>query len=448
MRGDIKMNHLDICKRAVQLALQKGATDAACSIGTNEKTEISVNKGQSEGLSASTSVSMGIKVFLGQKVASFAVNDLSDESVTESVETALMLAKGSPENKFEGLADKSLVGTVSAQEVAMIDAVDKTKPFTPEQMLQMAIDMEEAAYAVPSVGAVRSSDVRQGRDVSYTYLSNGFEGVEEDTWYQLMIDPVAGTGDKKVTSYDYSVAFHQADLDSVQTVGKTAGEKATAMLNQVKLPQSGKMPVVFSPEISSSLMKGCLKASLNGSAIYAEKSFMDKSSIGQKLFGSNVTLVDDRLKARGLSSSAFSDSGIIGPQSVKFVEDGVVQNFTMGVVTARKLGMSPDLGRSSMHNSYFEPSDVSVKDMLSDIKLGLYVTGTMGRGFTSENGNVSYTVEGYLIRDGFLTGEFVLEATIAGNLVEMLNSATFANDLTDRNGLNSSTTRVDSLTVS
>lgn len=54
MKGDIKMKHLDTCKRAVQLALQKGASDAACTISTDEKTTISVNKGQSEGLSAST----------------------------------------------------------------------------------------------------------------------------------------------------------------------------------------------------------------------------------------------------------------------------------------------------------------------------------------------------------------------------------------------------------
>lgn len=441
------MNNLDICQKAVKLALQKGATDAACSLTTSDSSEVSVVKGDMEGLDASKSLALNVKVYFGQKTASLGVTSLDGDSVEECVDAAVLLAKGASENPFEGLADAKEIQKVTAAEIAKLDMVDPAKPFTPEEMYDLACEMEKAAYAVPNVKAVRSSDVSQGRDTTSIVLSNGFEGEVEDTWYRLMVDPMAAKGDLQAISYDYSVAFHKADLDSALKVGTTAGEKAAAMMNQVKLPKSGQIPVVFSPEISASFLKGALSGCLGGGAIYGGQSFINKDDLGKKMFGSNVTLLDNRVKPRSLGSSAFTKNGLVGPESVAFVKDGVIENFTMDVVTARKLGMSAANGRPGMYNGYFKPSTQSVADMISDIKLGFYVTGTMGRGFKSETGDISFTVEGYVIRDGIITGDFVLEATMAGNIVDVLNNVTFANDLVERNNLNASTARVDGLSI-
>lgn len=442
------MSNLDICHKAVKLALKLGATDAACSVSTSEETSLSVYQGQSEGLSGAHPIGLGVKVYLGQKVGAFSVNDLSDESVEESVKAAILMAKGSPENAYEGIADASLIQPVSADAIKQLDMVDPNAELTPDEMLKMACEMEQAAYAVTHVNSTRNSKISQGRDSSALVISNGFEGESHDTWYSAFVDPIAQSGDLKVTSYDYHSVFHKADLDAVAKIGQKAGEKTAAMLNQTKLPQKGKLPVVLSPEMSASLLRGGISSCLSGSTIYGGQSFLSKDDIGKSLFGKNIHLLDNRVKPRGLGSAAFTGNGLIGPESVHLIQNGVVENLTMDVVTARKLGLSPHLGRPKLYNGYFKPSTQSVGDMMSDIKLGFYITGTMGRGFNPINGDMSYTVEGYLIRDGLITNEFVLEATMAGNIKDMLNNATFASDLVTRNNLNASTTRVEGLTIS
>lgn len=442
------MNNLDICRKAVKLALKLGASDAACSVAQSEKTSLSVFKGQSEGLSGSNPIGLGVKVYLGQKVGSFSVNDLSDESIEESVQNAILMAKGSPENPYEGVVDPSMIQPVLPETIKQLDQVDSSAGFTPDEMLKMACEMEQAAYAVAGVHATRHSEISQGRDSSALVISNGFEGESHDTYYSAFVDPIAQKGDLKVTSYDYHSVLHRADLDAIAKIGQTAGEKTAAMLNQVKLPQAGKIPVVLSPEMSANLLRGSISACLSGGAIYGGQSFLSKEDLGKSLFGENISLLDNRFTPRGLGSSAFTGDGLIGPESVHLIKDGVVENLTMGAMTARKLGLSPHLGRPQLYNGYFKPSAQSPHDIMSDIKLGFYITGTMGRGFNPINGDMSYTVEGYLIRDGLITNEFVIKATMAGNIKDMLSNVTFANDMLARNNTNASTTRVEGLTIS
>ncbi|MFT7144104.1 MAG: PmbA protein [Alphaproteobacteria bacterium] len=441
------MSNLDICRKAVKLAKKLGASDAECEISTGESMSISAFGGKSEGLSGKASIGLNITAYMGQKVGSFTVNDLSNSSVEDAVKTAILMAKGSPENQYEGVADKSLIQPVTAEMLKQLDQIDTEAGFTPAEMLQMACEMEQSALAVAGVQSTRSSKVSQSTSLTAIAISNGFEAEEGYTIRSAFVDPIAAQGDLKVTGYDYHYAFHKADLDAVAKIGQTAGEKTAAMLKQVKMPKTGKMPVLLSPEMAAQMLKGCISSCLSGGAIYAEQSFVSKDDLGKQLFGKNINLLDNRTIPRGLGSSAFTGSGIVGPESVHLIKDGVIENLTMGVVTARKLGMSPALGRPALYNGYFKPGLQSVSDISSDIKLGFYVTGMMGNGFNAINGDLSYTVEGYIIRNGIISDDFVLEATVAGNIKDMLNNVTFANNLMRRNGIDASTARVDGLTI-
>lgn len=441
------MSNLEICQKAVKLALKLGASDAVCSISTEDSTEVSAFKGKSEGLEGGNSLGMGVKVYMGQKVGSFSINDLSDESIDDAVRNALALAKLSPENEFEGVADRSLVQNVSAEMLNQLDRIDNTEAFTPDEMLRLACEMEEAALAVATVQSTRSSSVSHSKGSSTLVISNGFEAESHYTVSSAMIEAIASNGSIKTTDYDYHTAFHKADLDSVLLIGKKAGEKSAAKLNQVSMPKMGKVPVLFKPEMSARLLLGAVSSCLSGSTIFAKQSFMTTDDIGKQLFGKNICLLDNRVRPRGLGSAAYTGDGIVGPESVHFIKDGVLENLTFGVLSGRKLGLSPEMGRDGMYNAYLKPGDLSVNELIFDIKLGFYLTSIMGHGFKSITGDMSYTVEGFIIRDGVITKEFVNEATMAGNLKDMLNNVTFANDLNFRYGSNAPTARVEGLTI-
>lgn len=441
------MTHLNICRQAVQLALKKGASDVKVVASTSESYGDSVFQGESGGFEGESNIDFSVKVYVGQKVGQVSTTDLSEDAVADAVDAAITVAKGAEENPYEGLVDASEIGTVSKSDITQLNLVDPNAGFTPQEMVDMATEMEKAAFAVPTVDKSRSADVQYDIGTHAVVMSNGFEAEESYTRHQAVMQAVAEKDGKMMIDYDYHYGPFKNGLDSMAVIGKKAAENAASKLNQVELEKSGKIPVVLKPEITASLLRGHLSSAVNGAAIFAKSSFLNKDMIGQKLFGSNVTLFDDRLLPGSFGSSVFTLDGLVGPQSVAFVENGVLQHLTTDVITARKLALPYNQGRPRMYNAQFKVDDVSVKDLIADIKYGFYVTGLMGKGYTATTGDISYTVEGFIIRDGLLTGDFVLKATLAGNLQDMLNNVTFANDLETRNNLNASTSRLEGVTI-
>jgi len=203
---------------------------------------------------------------------------------------------------------------------------------------------------------------------------------------------------------------------------------------------------VFEDKLASHVLLGNLLRAMGGSLVAEGKSFLDQSDLGQKLFG-NLTITDNWARAKALGSRVFDGSGIAGPEELKLVENGVLNHLRVGVRSARQLGLEPN-GRSSTSNVWIENGSVSKDELVKDIKLGLFVTGVMGQGFVPTTGDVSYIAEGFIIRDGKITNEYVQGATIAGNLKAMLANATCADDLVFEYASNSPTVRVDGMTVS
>jgi PmbA protein len=90
--------------------------------------------------------------------------------------------------------------------------------------------------------------------------------------------------------------------------------------------------------------------------------------------------------------------------------------------------------------------DDGPRDLMSDIKRGLYVTELIGQGVNGVTGDYSRGAAGFLIDNGSIECA-VSEITIAGNLKDMLANIVAANDLDFRYGINVPTLRVDGMTV-
>ncbi len=439
-------NKLDICKKAVALALKLGASDASSSLGVTNAMGVSVFEGKSDGVEGNIDCGISFTAHVGQKVASGSTENLTDDSVESLVRTIVEAAKQAPEDPFACVADKSLIQPVSADMIKYLDLVDSTE-HTADEMLQMACEMEAAARSIAGVASIRSADVSSSQYEHYLVISNGFEGHYKTSSRSAVIQAMAELNGEKVINYDYDSARHWSDIRPMASIGIKSGEKAAAMLNQVSMGHKGVLPVVLDPKISVKLLLGTLQSCLHGGNIVAKGSFINKDDLGTKLFGDNINLLDNRTKVRGLGSSPYAGSGIIGPESVNLVKNGNVENFLLGLRNAKQLGLSPKLGRPSLYNPYFEGGTLSPDDLIDNIKLGLYVTNVMGHGFKAITGDISYTVAGFVIRDGVITGEYVKEASLAGNLKDMLNETTFANDLKFNDSANAATARIEGVSI-
>jgi PmbA protein len=134
----------------------------------------------------------------------------------------------------------------------------------------------------------------------------------------------------------------------------------------------------------------------------------------------------------------------------------VLKSYLLNTYTARKLNMqttgnasrglagNPGIGAG---NFFLQPGTKSPKEILSDVKQGLYVTEFLGFGVNMTTGDYSRGASGLWIENGELTYP-VEEITVAGNLKQMFKNITeIGNDLVFRSSVAAPTIRIDGLTV-
>ena len=86
------------------------------------------------------------------------------------------------------------------------------------------------------------------------------------------------------------------------------------------------------------------------------------------------------------------------------------------------------------------------KELMADIKAGLYITELIGFGVNGITGDYSRGASGFWIGNGEIAYP-VSELTIAGNLKDMFLNMTAADDLTFRYGTDAPTLRIEGLTI-
>ncbi len=211
-----------------------------------------------------------------------------------------------------------------------------------------------------------------------------------------------------------------------------------------------KVPIVFDPRVSRSLV-GHLIGAITGPAIARGTSFL-KDRLGQRIFPEAITIVDDPHRRRGLHSKPFDGEGIANRRRA-IIEKGVLTTWLLDLRSARQLGLKTTghaaRGTSSPPspaptNLWLEPGALTREALIGDIAAGFYVNELMGMGVSGVTGDYSRGAAGFWIENGALAYP-VSEVTIAGNLKEMYQHLTAADDLEFKTGNDAPTLRVDGM---
>ncbi|MCZ8171763.1 MAG: metallopeptidase TldD-related protein, partial [Brevundimonas sp.] len=321
----------------------------------------------------------------------------------------------------------------------------------PEHLRERARAAEDAARATPGVTNSEGGSASAARRVMALVTSHGFAGAYGGTSHGLSAVVIAGEGDRMQRDYGWRTARHLSDLPTPEEIGQQAGERTIARLNPGRV-KSGPMPVVFDPRVGGTLL-GHLAGAISGNAIARRASFLlDRD--GAQLFQAGITIVDDPLRLRGLSSRPFDGEGLPVARR-ELVAQGRLTGWLMDSAAARQLGGqptghavrgaggSPGVGTSNLH---LEPGTATPAELMADIANGIYVTELIGQGVNPVTGDYSRGASGFRIVNGEIAGP-VAEFTVAGNLIDMFAAMTAANDLEWHRAVNVPTIRVDGMTI-
>jgi PmbA protein len=436
----------DLLNRVLAGAKAAGADAADALIVDGVSASVSYRLGKLEDVERAESSDLGVRVFIGQRVAFVSSTDFSPDAIAKLPERAVAMAKLAPEDKFACLAPSDRL----ARSWPNLDIEDPGEP-TPETLIERARSVESAAMSVKGVTNSEGGGASFGRTSVALATSTGFFGQFAGTNHSVGVAVLAGEGTGMERDYESASSRRGEDLEDATAVGRRAGERTVARLNPRKA-KSQAVPVVFDPRVSMGLI-GHFAGAISGASIARGVSFL-KDDLGKKVFASGITIVDDPHRLRGRRSRPFDGEGVANTRRT-LIDDGVLTTWLLDCASASKLGLQTT-GHASRGtggppspaptNLYMERGPHTPDELMSDIGEGFYVTELMGMGVNGVTGDYSRGAAGFWIEKG-KTSFPVSEVTIAGNLKQMFLNLTPANDLVFRYGTNAPTLRVEGMTV-
>ncbi|MBU0585252.1 MAG: TldD/PmbA family protein [Alphaproteobacteria bacterium] len=425
-------------------AARKAGADAADAVAVRGRsTSVSVRLGKVESTEASEGDDVSLRVFVGRRVASVSATASSDPAAL--AERAVAMAKVSPEDPFQALADAALL----AGDVRDLDLFDPTE-VTADQLRETALAAEEAALAVEGVSNSSGSGASAGMGGMVLATSNGFLGHYFGTRFGRSASVIAGEGTAMERDYDYSSRLHFADLEAPETIGRKAGERAVKRLNARKA-RTGPVDVVFDPRVARGIA-GHLSGAINGASVARKTSFL-RDKMGKQIASAGITVTDEPMRMRGQASRPFDGEGVPG-EKLLMVDKGVLNHWLLSTSVARELGLQTN-GRGARAGTSVSPTSTNFaieagerdpEDLIASLKSGFYVTEVFGQGVDMVTGEYSRGASGFWIENGEIAYP-ISEVTIASNLKDMFLRMVPANDL-DRNfGTASPTLLIEGMTL-
>lgn len=436
-----------IANSLVERGIAAGATAADALYAGERSSSVHVRLGETESVGRSEGEEIGLRLFVGQRSATVASSDLSEEALATLIDRCLAMAREAPEDPYAGLAPSEFL---ESGDPKFLDAYDGREP-DPSELRERALEAEAAAREVAGVTNSNGGGASASATTIALATSGGFSGAYRTSAHGTSASVIAGEGGSMQRDHAWHSARHLEDLESALEIGRRAGERAVSRLNPGR-PRPGKYPVIFDPRVSSGLL-GHLSGAINGASVARGTSFL-KDKLGEPLFAQGVTIVDDPLRLRGLRSRAFDAEGLSVSRQ-ELVSNGILNQWIADSAAARQLGIAPTghaargvggAPGAAPSNLYMEAGTRTREELLARVPEAVLVIELIGQGVNGVTGDYSRGAAGFMVRGGEIA-EAVTEITVASNLVDMFRTLEPASDLEFRRGIDAPTILVPEMTV-
>ena len=412
----------DLLQRAVDLALQLGASYAEARYHKHSGASLAARNGEMIGYSESVREGVAVRVVAGGALGFSATSLLTWEGVRGAVEGAVKLAKAHARfmrrpiefaearlgrARYEAVAAKPFDSLDIGGKLALLSEVwDGVRSSVKEAKVltvtaRYSEDVEEKAV-VNSDGAYVVSRVPR-LTVSYNFV---------------LAHPQKGTIQRTET-FGGSGGLEQ--LEKWRVPEEAAGEAArleNVLLNGIAPPR-GPVDVVVGSEIVGLIVhESCGHPSeadriWGREAAQAGMSFIKPGMIGERIGGRHATVIDDPTIPGSYGFYLYDDEGV--PARPRYLyREGVINEHLHNRWTAKLWGTSSNAAARAMdHNSepiirmantYLAPGDHTFEELLEGVKLGVYMRSYMEWNIDDIRWGQRYVgLECYLIENGELT---------------------------------------------
>ncbi len=407
-----------------------GADAADALVVDGRSVSIDVRKGGLEQAERAEGREVGLRVFIGRRQACISSSDTRPETLAQMAERAVAMAREAPDDPYAGLATPDQLAMLRSADG--LELADPAPAPDPAALQDAALRAEAAALAVRGVTQVQSAAAAHGHQSVWLAATNGFSGGYARSSHQISCVAISGEGTGMERDYAAEGRVVRADLPAPEATGQLAAERAVAR-HGARRPRTGAYPVVFDERIAASLI-GHLLAAINGTAIARGASWL-RDGLGTQVLPRGVSLTEDPHRPRSAAARPFDAEGL-QTRRRDLVADGVLQGWVLDLAAARKLGLESTANAVRGTSGPPSPATAAValtqgpdsRDaLLGQMGTGLLVTSLIGATINPNTGDYSRGASGFWVENGTIAHP-VNECTIAGNLRDMLQRITPAND--------------------
>lgn len=387
---------------------------------TVDETSVQVDQGSAKQMKASNRSGVTVRVWNPQ-VGVTSTNDLTPDGLRLALATAL-------EASLFGVKDHS--PDFSPEATLPLPEIPQPRDtqVSAQVLLESLLKAEKSLLAAhPAIKGVPYNGLAQ-RDMNRFYVnSEGSlrqEGYSSCSVYLYARTEEEGKKPRAAGAMRLSYTLDQLDIPGCL---EEAAEKTISHLAYEKI-QTGKYPVVFSPEAFLSLL-GSFSNLFNAQNILDNQSLSTPDSLGTAIASPLLSVYDDGLYPGFVGASAFDGEGT-PTRRVELIQNGILTGFLHSAGTAKRMGSKPtghaNIGAKVTVGSNFYhvlPGTEARPDLsLDQANEVIFIDElqALHAGVKALQGSFSLPFDGWILRHGEKVS--IESATVAGDFRELLKA--------------------------
>tara|TARA_Y100000816_G_scaffold175457_1_gene126366 strand:- start:126 stop:1445 length:1320 start_codon:yes stop_codon:yes gene_type:complete len=427
----------NIAEACISKSKNLGSTSASVIIANSVSENVKVRNRKLDGSERSENLSLTLTTYIGKKKASISSTDIKESNLDKLIERCIDSTKVTPIDEYNSLPDKEL----HFKGEKNLNLYDKTH-LTNEEKINFIKEAEETAFSHDKIVNTNGSGFSESKSNFILANSNGFIDGYKTSNFTAYCEVVSKSNGSMERDYEYSSKRFYEDLLTPKQIGESAAKLAISKLNPKKIA-SDKMDIIFDRRIAQNLLSTFASA-ISSSTIAKGTTFL-KDSLDKKIFNNQINIVDKADIKKGNGSRYFDSEGV-KIDELNLVENGILKDFLVETYSGKKINRKSNGRSSGTTNLYFKNGTQSFDQLINSSNKVLYINETIGRGANIITGDYSVGASGIMIENGKFTYP-VSEITIAGNLNDMFQNITLADDIEFKYSTNSPTMLIFDMTV-
>ncbi len=420
----------DMLESVVQKGAKAGASFCEARFFEERTKYISIENGVAKSMSSGILHGVGVRVIVGGRWGFASTNVSTKPSVERALKDAVGGAKSIATQKGE---EAKIV-----DQKAVVDSVVHKPKVDPddvsdEEKMKRMLEIEKAARTYGE--RVKDTFMSYREVLTKVMVANSFGTVIEETTPRTAVycSVISKEGTNMQTGF--KSAGNVAGYELVESVqpekfSVKAAETAVKLLD-ASPPPRGTYTVVVDPDVGGLFVHEAFGHNSEGDLVFGGQSIIS-GKIGQKVASDLVSVWDDPTIRKNGHFVYDHEGTKAEPHPI--VDKGTLVGYLHSLESAAKLGGKPqgsaraqnqhNLPIIRMSNTFFAAGDMNLEEVLEDVKVGVFLSGSQYGYVETQKGQFTCKAEqGWLIEKGELT-EHLRDVAINGLTLDALKNVT------------------------